>query len=89
MGASLDRVRHELRAFLDGGSFWPLWHSVMDATEIVDSAPDLTQAERDWFDALYELVYMGADEQPTPDERTLGLLGPAELRSRLQALEDD
>jgi hypothetical protein len=86
MSFSLGAIEHSVRAFADGGAFQPLWSAVMDATEVIDSAPDISDRERDWFDRLYELVYMGAEDPVDAQSRANGVLGAAELRQRIREL---
>jgi hypothetical protein len=83
MTTTLDRVKTELQTFVHGGAFMPLWRAVMDATEEVDHASDLSDADRDWFDQVYDLIYMGGEGAVTADERSLGIQGSDELRRAL------
>ncbi|HEX9606334.1 MAG TPA: hypothetical protein VF962_03815 [Gemmatimonadaceae bacterium] len=83
MTTTLDRVKTELQTFVHGGAFVPLWRAVMDATEEVDHASDLSDADREWFDQVYDLVYMGGEGAVTADERSVGILGSDELRRAL------
>jgi hypothetical protein len=84
MSSSLGAVEHSVREFVTGGAFQSLWLAVMDATEVIDSAPDVSDRERDWFDRLYELVYMGAEDPVDAESRAHGVLGSAELRQRIR-----
>ena len=84
MSASLGAVERSVRVFLDGGAFQPLWCAVMDATDVIDFASDISDRERDWFDRLYELVYMGSEDPLDAESRTHGVLGAAELRRRIR-----
>jgi hypothetical protein len=61
-----------------------MWCAVMDATEVIDLAPDISDLERDWFDRLYELVYMGSEDPVDAESRSVGVLGTAELRRRIR-----
>lgn len=86
MDDALAGVRAEFRAFVAGGPFAPLWRAVMAATEVLDEAPGLSAADRRWYDAVYEAVYMGADDPVPAVDRADGVVGAAELRSRLRPL---
>ena len=89
MSSSFDRVRVELRRFLDGGAFGPLWRAVMDATELVDTYPGVTDAEQRWYEAVYDLVPMGAEDPVSPADRATGIVGAAELRAMLRPLASE
>ncbi len=84
MAVTLDRVKGELQAFVKGGPFMPLWRAVMDMTDKVDQATDLTDNDRQWFDEVYDLVYMGGDGSVGAEDRSLGLMESEELRRVLQ-----
>jgi hypothetical protein len=84
MTPTLDRVKTELQTFAQGGAFMPLWPAVMDATEQVDHAADLSDADREWFDQVYDLVYIGGEGEVNTEERSVGILGSDELRRALQ-----
>jgi hypothetical protein len=45
----------------------------------------LSPEQRVRFEQLYEWVYMGQPDPTTQDEQAVGLVGEAELRSRLRA----
>ena len=62
----------------------PLWRAVMDATEHVDSDSELSDADLEWFDQMYELVYMASEGRVSREEKAFGLLGSEELRRMLR-----
>ena len=84
--STLAPLQLRLTEFLAGGPFQPLWIAVMEATSLVDTAPDLTETDRQWFDDLYDIVYMGHEGAVATEDREVGLLGAAELRMRLKTL---
>jgi hypothetical protein len=84
MATKLDRVKTELQRFAQGGAFMPLWRAVMDASGEVDHAADLSDADKEWFDQVYDLVYMGGEGAVNADERSVGMLGSDELRRAFQ-----
>jgi len=67
----------------------PLWGAVMDATEQIDEDPQASDADRDWFDELYELVYMGAEDPVSAKDRKDGVIGAAELRQQIREFHLD
>lgn len=86
MASSLDAVRRQLSAFLGGGAFLPLRSAVLDAAASVDDDPRITDAERDWFDELYDAVYMAADDPVDRERARAGVIGAAALRGQLREL---
>jgi hypothetical protein len=84
MALTLDRVKAELQAFVKGGAFMPLWRAVMDVTDEVDRATDLSDHDRQWFDEIYDLVYMGSEGSVDAEDRSLGLMEAEDLRRVLQ-----
>lgn len=86
MASSLDPVFRQVAAFLAGGEYVLLRQAVMDATETVDDDPRLSEAERDWFDELYDAVYMAADDPVAPAAARAGVVGAATLRVQLQEM---
>jgi len=86
MASSLDPVRSQVAAFLAGGAFMPLWSAVMDATESIDDDANISDAERGWFDELYDAVYMTADDPIDRASAKAGVIGAAELRVQLRAM---
>jgi len=86
MPSPLDPVRREVAAFLAGGAYAPLRAAVMDATEFVDDDPQLTESERDWFDELYDAVYMAAEDPVSAADARAGKVGAAALRVQLREL---
>ena len=89
MASSLDPVRRQVATFLAGGSFLPLWTAVMEATDIVDDAAELSEAERDWFDELYDAVYMAQEEPVDRVSAKAGIVGADELRAQLRDMGFD
>jgi hypothetical protein len=83
MSPLLAPIAQAVREFIAGGPYMPLWRAVMDGTEVIESSP-ISDAERQWFYDLYELVYMGAEDPVSGAERTDGLIGAADLRSRIK-----
>jgi hypothetical protein len=86
MASSLDPVRRQLSAFLGGGAFLPLRTAVLDAAASVDDDARLSDAERDWFDELYDAVYMAADDPVDRAQAKAGIIGAAALRAHLREL---
>ena len=86
MASSLGPVRRQVAAFLAGGAFMPLWTAVMDATESVDDDANVSDADRDWFDELYDAVYMAQDDPVDRASAGSGIIGAAELRVQLRAM---
>jgi hypothetical protein len=84
MASPLAAVTAEVRTFLAGGPFMSLWRAVMDATATVDRDGSLSDAERDWFDELYDAVHMGADDPVDALSRKDGVVGAGELREQLR-----
>jgi len=78
-----------LAAFLAGGPFETLWHAVVDGGGVADTAVELSSADQTRYRAVYELVYMAAPDPVCPEDRAAGLIGAAELRSRLRELRLD
>ena len=82
-------VLAQLRAFLAGGPLAPLRAAVTDAATTVDDHPDLSDAERDWFDELYDAVDTAADDPVDARSRKRGIVGAAELRDLLRSARLD
>jgi hypothetical protein len=89
MTSSLREVQRTLDDFLSGAPFMLLWRAVMDATEYVDADATLSDLERDWFDELYDLVYMAAEDPVDAESRDAGIAGAEELRGEIRALRLD
>lgn len=89
MTSSLRDVQRALEAFLSGAPFASLWRVVMDATEYVDADDALSDAERDWFDELYDLVYMAAEDSVDAESLDAGITGAEDLRTEIRALRLD
>jgi hypothetical protein len=89
MASPLDKVRSALQAFLGGEPFKPFWIAVMEATEFVDADAGLSDAERDWFDELYDLAYMAAEDPVDAESHDAGIVGAEELRKEIRALRLD
>lgn len=85
----LDAVRAELAVFLAGGEYAPFWEVVASATDAIDADQDIDDDERDWFDELYDAVYMGADDPVDAKSAAEGMVGAAELREQLRAMRLD
>ena len=64
----------------------PLWTAVMDATESVDEDANLSDADREWFDELYDAVYMAQDDPVDRVSAKSGIIGTTELRVQLRAM---
>jgi hypothetical protein len=79
-------VNDALAAFLAGGPFEALWHVVIDGRHQGEGESDVSPADWARFQMLYELVFMSAPDPVCPDDRAAGLIGAAELRSRLREL---
>ena len=89
MTSPLAPLRAELRAFLAGGPYMPLRAAVMDAATIVDDDTGIPDADRDWFDELYEAVEMAAEDPVDARARKAGVVGAAELREQLRSARLD
>lgn len=89
MASSLDAVRLQLGIFLEGGDYTPLWTAVMDATEAVDADPDISDDDREWFDELYDAVYMGAEDPLDAQSAKDGMVGAADLRAQIREMRLD
>ena len=82
-------MRREVAAFLAGGAYAPLRAAVVDAAASVDEDARLTEAERDWFDELYDAVSMAAEDPVSPADARAGIIGAAALRVQLRELQLD
>ena len=69
--------------FVDGQPFTEFWRAFMQLYQDFDCAA-LTPEQLVRFDQLYEWVYMGQPDPTTDEDRAVGLIGEAELRSRLR-----
>jgi hypothetical protein len=58
--------------------FWPAYNA-----GYIDDIPGTS---RQAWDDLYELIYMSAGDQPSPEDKKYGLLDETGLRKHLQAL---
>lgn len=67
----------------------PLWTAVMDATHVVDQDLGLSDADREWFDELYDAVYTAADDPVDAQSRKDGIVGASELREQLRSARSD
>ena len=67
----------------------PLWTAVMDATESVDDDASLSDADREWFDELYDAVYIAADDPVDRVSAKSGIIGAGELRVQLRTMGFD
>jgi hypothetical protein len=67
----------------------PFWRAVMDATEFIDADAKLSDSDRDWFDELYDLVYMTAEDPVDAQSRSDGLRGAESLREEIRTLRLD
>ncbi len=75
--SDLERVVDE---YLAGGQgFWDFHNAFMDLW--VDA--ELTDEEVDRWEQAYEDVYMAAPDPVMPEDRSVGIVGEAELKSRL------
>jgi len=73
----LERVVDE---YLAGGQgFWDFHNAFVDLW--VDA--ELTDDEVDRWEKAYEVVYMAAPDPVLPEDRSVGIVGEAELKSRL------
>lgn len=89
MTSPLDNVRIQLAAFLDGGDYAALWQAVMDATAAVDTDATVSDDEREWFDELYDAVYMSAEDPVDQASAADGIIGAAELRVQIRDMRLD
>lgn len=75
--SDLERIVDE---YLAGGQgFGDFHHAFMD---LWDDA-ELTDEEADRWEQAYEDVYMAGPDPVTPDDQSVGIVGEAELKSRL------
>ena len=86
MASSLAPVRAQVRTFLAGGPIAPFWTAVMEAAASVDADASLSQDERDWFDELYDFVYMAANDPLADDAGAPGAARSEALRAQLREL---
>ncbi len=89
MPSPLDPIRRAVAAFPAGGAYAPLRAAVVDAAGSVDEDARLAEAERDWFDELYDAVYMAAEDPVSPADARDGVIGAAALRVQLRELRLD
>jgi len=61
-------------------TFWDFYHAFMDTW--VDA--ELADEEVDRWEQAYEVVYMAAPDPVTSGDRGVGIVGEAELKSRLR-----
>ncbi|MGV3710487.1 MAG: hypothetical protein ACO1Q7_16775 [Gemmatimonas sp.] len=85
----LEAVRAELAVFLAGGEFTPFWDAVANATDAIDADQNIDDDEREWFDELYDAVYMGAEDPIDAKAAAEGMVGASELREQLRAMRLD
>lgn len=83
MPSILTGVRAQVKTFMAGGPFLPLRDVVNDAAHEIDDDKSLSDAERDWFDELFDAVSMAADDPVDARARKDGIVGAAELREQL------
>ena len=69
--------------FVDGQPLTEFWTAFMQLYQDFDCAV-LSAEQLVRFDQLYEWVYMGQPDPTTDEDRAVGLIGEAELRSRLR-----
>ena len=75
--------------FVAGGSFMELWSPFMDFVGDESDAAPFTPAEREAFNRLYDLVYMGQEGVAGREEGAVGLVGEVQLRAQLRAFRWD
>ena len=78
---TLADVRAQMAVFLAGGPFMPFWSAVMDATSIRDSG--FSEAEQQWFDEAYDLVYRAGEDPVGPNDAGDGIIGASLLPTQL------
>ena len=86
MALSPNDLKEHLAEFMAGGAYMAFWRPVMDATEVVDSDPLWSDADRAWYCELYDLVYMGGEDPVTAGERRDGITGASDLRKLIHEL---
>jgi len=84
MASNLGAVSTALARFMEGGSYWPLYRTVLEAVDRIDAATDLSDRDVQWLDQLNELVYMGSDGSLSDADRESGLLDADGLRARIR-----
>ncbi len=84
MAANLGAVSTALARFMEGGSYWPLYRTVLEAVDRIDAATDLSDRDVQWLDQLNELVYMGSDGPMSDADREAGLMDADQLRARIR-----
>lgn len=60
----------------------PFWKVVMEATTLRDES--LTRSESEWYDQIYELVFMGGEDPVDAESRGFGIVGAQSLRDHIR-----
>ena len=84
VASTLRDLRLLLDDFVGGAPFRAFWNTFMEHMETFAPEAELSPAGQRAYDDLYELVYMGAADPVSPDERADGIIGEGELRERLR-----
>ena len=84
MASNLGAVSTALARFMDGGSYWPLYRTVLEAVDRIDGATDLTDRDVQWLDQLNEMIYLGSDGPMSDADREAGLMDADGLRTRIR-----
>jgi len=84
VASSVRELRRLLDDFVDGAPFLAFWNSFMEHMEEFEPEAELSPAGQAAYDALYDLVYMGAEDPVSAAERADGVIGEDELRERLR-----
>jgi hypothetical protein len=69
--------------FVSGQPFREFWATFMEFYAAFDDSV-LSPGQRARYEQLYEWVYMGQPDPVSKDDRSVGLVGESELRSRLR-----
>lgn len=83
MTAAFSRLLSLVDVYLATGDFWALWRPIAGTEAEPEPGPFAPNEESLW-DELYEIVYMGQDIPASADAISVGLLGGAQLQTRLQ-----
>ena len=82
MSAATDAIDQLIDRFIAGDlSFRAFWSAFMDLYH--DSA--LSDAESEYYEPAYDVVYMGGGQDVAPEDASVGVLSDEEVRSQLAA----
>ncbi len=75
MSSTLGSLRAQLTTFLAGGDYESLWQAVVEVADAVDDDAKISDDERDWFDELYDAVYMAEEDPVDKKSADAGIVG--------------